>query len=125
MKQQYLKPLLIFLISFISFLVSISLIYLIRYYDFYDYAFFLQYLLPLSCIGCIPMVFRRYVFGVVFLSGCCLGFLVDCILSYVAAPHPNMLSGMWNITIVVLSVFCGIVCQLIYSRRKIEKQESR
>lgn len=88
MKRKF-PPVLIAIIGALGFLIAMSAIHFIAYQSLPDIKFVAQIILIIGVIGAIPMLFKRYFFGSVFLAGGIVGFIADCIKRMMTALPPS------------------------------------
>lgn len=99
----------------LGFLTIMSAIHYIAYQSLPDMKFITQVIFLLGVIGAVPMVFKKYFFGGIFLISGTVGFIIDCIISIERnnQGRPNMLGGMLFILCLFVGFIMGIVVEII------------
>ncbi|RKD33438.1 hypothetical protein [Thermohalobacter berrensis] len=104
------------ILMIILFLCIITGIYYIRYSSYPDIKFIKLYF-AIGILGSIPLIFKLYRFGSIFLLASIVGFIADCILSYRNLLTPNMKAGFYNFFIIVIGFIAGIFVEIIYKKQ--------
>lgn len=116
-KKGIIKRILIGLVSLIMFLLLIMIIYGIRYNEsLLLNSGLLKFYIIIGLIGILPVLFKLYRFGYIFLMGSVIGFLIDCIISYIERDTPTMKSGFYNFFVLIVSFLLGVTVEIIYHR---------
>ncbi|MBO8161971.1 MAG: hypothetical protein H0Z24_10120 [Thermosipho sp. (in: Bacteria)] len=116
-KKRNIKQILIGLVSLITFLLLIMIIYGIRYNELLLLdSELLKFYILLAIIGILPILFKLYRFGYIFLVGSVIGFLIDCIISCIERDIPSMKSGFYNFFVIIIGFLLGVTVEVLYHR---------
>ena len=118
-KANWGKSIITGLISGLVFMVLIFLIYFVRYGHLASWQFFQSYALFMMLVGVITIAWKQYVFGYIYLTFVVIGFIVNCVITYVI-NHYTMAAGYVNLAILFVGFVLAVIMQLLVRHNKIK-----
>jgi hypothetical protein len=113
------KSIAIAVIAVLGFSALLVIVYYLTYGAFPDGQLVRFYLVLVALLGGIPVLLHLYRFGLSFVAGASLGWLVNCLLTAARDPlRPSMEAGIYNLFIIILGVVVGAVLEVRYQARR-------
>lgn len=112
MKVKFM-PRVIAAVTLLLFLMIMSAIHLCVYRALPDGRFVIQAIVVPGIIGVLPMLFKKFFFGSVFLAGGIAGFIVDCFvnISRSSPGRPSPAGGFAFMLCIFLGFVLGIIAE--------------